>query len=65
MPKCAMSAQHPVVYLARHDATAWSISGQYTGLTGRPLTEPGERDARRLGGRLRGRTIAHVTTSPL
>jgi broad specificity phosphatase PhoE len=55
----------PVVYLARHGETAWSISGQHTGLTDLPLTERGERNARSLGGRLKGLTFAAVFTSPL
>jgi probable phosphoglycerate mutase len=41
----------PVIYLARHGETAWSITGQHTGLTDLPLTERGERNARRLGER--------------
>ena len=53
------------VYLARHGETAWTVSGQHTGLTDIPLTERGERDARRLGERLRDHTFAHVFTSPL
>ena len=44
----------PIVYLARHGETAWTLSGQYTGLTDLPLTERGERNARRLEERLRG-----------
>src|SRR4026208_693195 len=54
-----------VVYLARHGETAWTISGQHTGLTDLPLTERGERNARRLEDRLRGLTFAKVFTSPL
>jgi broad specificity phosphatase PhoE len=54
-----------VVYFARHGETAWTISGQYTGLTDLPLTERGERNARRLEERLRGLTFAKVFTSPL
>jgi probable phosphoglycerate mutase len=55
----------PVVYLARHGETAWSLSGQHTGLTDLPLTERGERNARKLGERLKGLTFAAVFTSPL
>ena len=60
-----MSDHLPTVYLARHGETAWSISGQHTGLTDLPLTERGERNARRLGERLRGLAFAKVFTSPL
>lgn len=55
----------PVVYVVRHGETAWSLSGQHTGLTDLPLTERGERNARRLGERLSGLTFARVLTSPL
>jgi broad specificity phosphatase PhoE len=55
----------PVVYLARHGETAWSLSGQHTGLTDLPLTERGEHNARRLGERLRGLEFARIFTSPL
>ena len=55
----------PQVYLARHGETAWTISGQHTGVTDLPLTERGERNARRLGDRLKGLTFAQVFTSPL
>jgi len=54
-----------VVHLARHGETAWSLSGQHTGRTDLPLTERGERNARRLGERLRGLRFARVWTSPL
>ena len=37
----------PVLYLAKHGETAWSLSGQHTGPTDLPLTEGGERNARR------------------
>jgi broad specificity phosphatase PhoE len=60
-----MSEALPVISLARHGETAWSLSGQHTGLTDLPLTERGERNARRLGERLRGLTFARVFTSPL
>jgi len=60
-----MSEVLPIVYLARHGETAWTITGQHTGLTDLPLTERGERNARRLEERLRGVTFARVFTSPL
>ena len=60
-----MSEILPVVYLARHGETAWSISGQHTGLTDLPLTERGESNARRLGDRLKGLRFDRVFTSPL
>jgi broad specificity phosphatase PhoE len=55
----------PTVYLARHGETAWSLSGQHTGLTDLPLTKDGEDAARRLGERLKGVAVAKVFTSPL
>lgn len=60
-----MQNELPVVYLARHGETAWSLSGQHTGLTDLPLTEHGKETARKLGERLRGLTFAKVFTSPL
>jgi len=55
----------PVIYLARHGETAWSVTGQHTGLTDLPLTERGERNAARLGKRLARAVFANVLTSPL
>jgi probable phosphoglycerate mutase len=60
-----MSEPLQVVYLARHGETAWSLSGQHTGLTDLPLTERGERNARQLGERLRELNFVRVWTSPL
>jgi broad specificity phosphatase PhoE len=60
-----MHSELPIMYLARHGETAWSLSGQHTGLTDLPLTEHGEHTARRLGERLGGLTFAKVFTSPL
>jgi broad specificity phosphatase PhoE len=60
-----MAEALPVVYLARHGETAWSLSGQHTGRTDLPLTERGEANARALGTRLSGLSFAKVFTSPL
>jgi len=60
-----MSATLPITNLARHGETAWTLTGQHTGLTDIPLTERGEGNARRLGERLKGLTFARVFTSPL
>jgi probable phosphoglycerate mutase len=60
-----MSEPLSIVYLARHGETAWSLSGQHTGLTDLPLTERGERNAGHLKQRLQGLTFAKVFTSPL
>ena len=59
-----MSEPLPLVYLARHGETAWSLSGQHTGSTDLPLTERGEQQARALGERLRGAHFVKVLTSP-
>ncbi|MBK9117707.1 MAG: histidine phosphatase family protein [Betaproteobacteria bacterium] len=59
-----MSVALPLVYLARHGATAWSVAGQHTGRTDVPLTAAGEADARRLAARLAGGAFAQVLVSP-
>jgi probable phosphoglycerate mutase len=60
-----MERSIPIVYLARHGETTWSLSGQHTGLTDLPLTPHGELNARSLGERLKGMTFTAVFTSPL
>jgi broad specificity phosphatase PhoE len=60
-----MSGALPVVYLARHGETAWTVSRQHTGLTDLPLTAHGELEAVRLRERLEGLAFAGVLTSPL
>ncbi|HEV3338837.1 MAG TPA: histidine phosphatase family protein [Pirellulales bacterium] len=61
----AVNLRLPVIYLARHGETAWSLSGQHTGRTDLPLTERGERNARELGRRLTGLSFHLILTSPL
>ena len=55
----------PIVCLARHGQTAWTLSRQHTGRTDLPLTAAGEAEAAHLGHRLAARTFAAVLTSPL
>ncbi len=59
-----MTEPLPLIYLARHGETAWSLSGQHTGRTDLALTERGEQQARTLGERLQGLAFAKVLTSP-
>jgi probable phosphoglycerate mutase len=51
------------LYLIRHGEMAWSLSGQHTGRSDIPLTEPGEQDARGLGERIRALKFSRVLTS--
>jgi broad specificity phosphatase PhoE len=60
-----MSAVLSIVCLARHGETAWSLSGQHTGLTDLPLTRRGELSAQSLGRVLQDITFSKVLTSPL
>ena len=55
----------PLVYLVRHGETAWSRTGQHTGLTDIPLTEQGERNATGLASRLSDYSFSRVFKSPL
>jgi broad specificity phosphatase PhoE len=55
----------PVIYIARHGETAWTITGQHTGLTDLPLTPRGESNARGLAERFAGLIFSKVYTSPL
>jgi len=60
-----VNTELPLVYLARHGETEWSLTGQHTGLTDLPLTERGRRNAHQLGQRLKSINFAAVLTSPL
>ncbi len=60
-----MSTELPTVYVVRHGETAWSRTGQHTGLTDLPLTAAGEQAARALAPRLQSVPFALVLTSPL
>jgi broad specificity phosphatase PhoE len=60
-----MNGKPQSIYLVRHGETAWSRSGQHTGLTDLPLTEQGEQNARWLYERLAGIPFAKVFRSPL
>ena len=51
--------------VVRHGETEWSRTGRHTGRSDIPLTENGERQARAVGGALRGREFALVVSSPL
>lgn len=55
----------PCIYLARHGETAWTITGQHTGLTDLPLTPHGEENARALRESIGKATFARVFVSPL
>ena len=60
-----MSQPLPIIYLARHGETPWTLTGQHTGMNDIALTERGERNAKRLGERIAGLKFPHVFTSPL
>lgn len=50
----------PVVYVARHGETAWSLRGQHTGTSDLPLTARGERNARLGYDRDRTQTVIRL-----
>jgi len=60
-----MEAHEHEVYLVRHGETAWSLSGQHTGITDIPLTEHGRQVARLLRPQLAHLQFTRVWTSPL
>lgn len=52
------------LYLVRHGATDWSVSGRHTSTTDLPLLPAGEETAKELAPRLAGIDFAAVLTSP-
>jgi len=60
-----MTARNQEVFVVRHGETAWSLSGQHTGVTDIPLTENGRAVARRLLPILAKPSFSLVLTSPL
>jgi len=52
------------LYLIRHGATEWSLSGRHTGRTDLPLTADGESDARAQGDALRRLPFTQIFSSP-
>jgi probable phosphoglycerate mutase len=63
--RSAMGDELPIVCLVRHAETDRLFTGQYTGIFDFSLTECGERNALRLGERLRGAKFEMVLTSLL
>ncbi len=53
------------VYVVRHGATEWSLSGRHTGRTDLPLVAAGREQAAAVGALVAGRSFALVLTSPL
>jgi broad specificity phosphatase PhoE len=55
-----MSKALPLVYLARHGDTEWSVTGQHTGRTVLPLKQLGEDNTRELLDRIKGLDLERV-----
>ena len=55
----------PLIVLVRHGETAWTLSGQHTGLTDIALTDAGCDSAKALSTTLKSFSFAAVFTSPL
>lgn len=54
-----------ILYLCRHGDTAWSAERRLAGRSDLPLISEGERNAQKLGRRLRGIMFERVLVSPL
>jgi broad specificity phosphatase PhoE len=53
------------VFAIRHGETAWSLSGQHTGMTDIPLTDNGRRLAKRMRPVLATKAFGLVLCSPM
>jgi broad specificity phosphatase PhoE len=53
------------IFIARHGATEWSVSGQHTSRTDLPLLEQGREQAAGMAAKLAGVQFALVLCSPL
>jgi probable phosphoglycerate mutase len=53
------------IFIARHGATEWSVSGQHTSRTDLPLLEQGREQAEAMAGKLAGVDFSLVLCSPL
>ena len=53
------------IFIARHGATEWSVSGQHTSRTDLPLLEQGREQAAGMDAKLAGETFSLVLCSPL
>lgn len=60
-----MHSALPILVLVRHGETAWTLTGQHTGLTDLELTEAGAAGAKGLAALLRDFSFTRVFTSPL
>ena len=60
-----MHSALPVLVLVRHGETAWTLTGQHTGLTDLALTDAGAASAKSLTTLLSDFSFSQVLTSPL
>ncbi len=57
--------QNNELFIVRHGATKWSVSGQHTGRTDIELVSQGREEAERAGVILAGKDFSAIFTSPL
>lgn len=70
-PKSRLPPRLPRIFVLRHSHTAWSVSGQHTGVTDIPLLPEGEESVRTLGPKIVGdgklldpAHLKHIFVSP-